>query len=325
MQYLKNQGNGLNISRLGLGCMRMSMLDGTESRKESIATIQAALDAGINFLNTGDFYGTGHNEMLVGEAIKGYSRDKVFISVKFGGLIAPNGMPYGIDMRPLTVKNYLTYSLKRLGVDYVDLYQPCRIDPEIPVEETIEPIAQMVKAGYVKHIGLSMVDAETLRRAHSVHPISLVEVEYSLFNRNIEKELMPTARELGIGIVAVGVLSHGLLSKERLQEMRNRFPQFYGDNLDKNLSRLNALGEIAEEKQITLPQLLSAWVLSQGEDILPLVGARKVSQLEESMKALDVSLSKSDLEKIDDVAPANMASDSNITIKFKNGLMVYDN
>jgi aryl-alcohol dehydrogenase-like predicted oxidoreductase len=317
-----NQDKGLNISRLGLGCMRMSISDGTDKGRESIATIHAALDADINFLNTGDFYSTGQNEMLVGEAIKGYSREKVFISVKFGGLIAPNGMPYGIDMRPLTVRNYLTYSLKRLGVDYVDLYQPCRIDPEIPVEETIEPIAQMVKAGYVKHIGLSMVDAETLRRAHSVHPISLVEEEYSLFDRNIEKELIPTARELGIGIVAVGVLSHGLLTKERLQEMRKRFPQFYGDNIDKNLSRLDALGEIAEEKQITLPQLLIAWVLSQGEDIMPLVGARKVSQLQESMKALNVSLSKSDLEKIDDVAPANLASDSSPTIKFKNGLMV---
>ena len=323
MQYLKNQDNGLKVSRLGLGCMRMTMPGGTENGKESIATIHAALDDGINFLNTGDFYSTGQNEMLVGEAIKGYSRDKFFISVKFGGLIAPNGMPYGIDLHPLTVKNYLTYSLKRLGVDYVDLYQPCRIDPEIPVEETIEPIAQMVKAGYVKHIGLSMVDAETLRRAHSVHPISLVEVEYSLFNRNIEKELIPTARELGVGIVAVGVLSHGLLTKERLQEMRKRFPQFYGDNIDKNLLRLDALGEIAKEKQITLPQLLTAWVLAQGEDIMPLVGARKVSQLQESMKALNVSLSKSDLAKIDAVAPANSSSDNGPTIKFKNGLMVF--
>jgi len=325
MLSLKNQDDGFNISRLGLGCMKLSMFDGTENRKESIATIHAALDAGINFLNTGDFYDTGQNEMLVAEAIKGYSRDKIFISVKFGGLIAPNGMPYGIDMRPLAIKNYLTYSLKRLGVDYVDLYEPCRIDPEIPVEETIEPIAEMVEAGYVKHIGLSEVDAEALRRAHAVHPISLVEVEYSLFDRSIERELIPTARELGIGIVAFGVLSHGLLSKERLQEMRSRFPQFHGDNLDKSLSRVDALREIAEGKQITIPQLLIAWALSQGEDILPLVGARKVSQLLESMKALDVSLSKSDLEKVDDVVPANTASDSKISINFENGLMVFDN
>jgi len=323
MQLLKTQNNKLKVSRIGLGCMRMTMPDGPESRKESIATIHAALDASINFLDTGDFYDSGQNEMLVGEAIKGYGRDKFFISVKYGGLVAPNGRPYGIDMRPLTVTNYLTYSLKRLGVDYVDLYQPCRIDPEIPVEETIEPIAQMVKAGYVKHIGLSMVDAQTLRRAHAFHPISLVEVEYSLFDRNIEKELIPTARELGIGIVAVGVLAHGLLTKERLQEMRNRFPQFYSANFDKNVSRLDALGKMAEEKQITLPQLLAAWVLSQGGDIMPLDGARKVAQLQESMKALDVSLSKSDLERIDAVAPANTAPDINMQIKFKNGLMIF--
>jgi aryl-alcohol dehydrogenase-like predicted oxidoreductase len=293
-----------------------------EGGKESIATIHAALDAGITFLNTGDFYSTGHNEMLVGEAIKSYDREKIFISVKFGGLVAPNGMPYGIDMRPLAVKNYLTYSLKRLGVDYVDLYQPCRIDPEIPVEETLGPIAEMVKAGYVKHIGLSEVDAETLRRAHAVHPISLVELEYSLFKRSIEKEILPTARELGIGVVAFGILSHGLLSRERVEEMKKRFPQFPGGNLDKNLALIEALREIAEEKQITVPQLLVAWVLSQGEDIMSLIGARKVSQLQESMQALDVSLSKSDLERIEDAVPANALPESNIAMKFKNGMMV---
>lgn len=322
MQYLKNQENGLKVSRLGLGCMRMPMFEGAEDRKQSIATIHGALDAGFTFLNTGDFYGLGHNEMLVGEAIKGYSRDKLFISVKFGGLIAPNGTPYGIDMRPLTIKNYLAYSLKRLGVDYIDLYQPCRIDPEIPVEETLGPIAEMVKAGYVKHIGLSEVDAETLRRAHAIHSISLVELEYSLFKRKIEKELLPTARELGIGIVAFGILSHGLLSKERIQEMKNRFPQFPGMNLDKNVPLLKVLREIAEEKLITLPQLLSAWVLSQGEDIMPLVGARKVSQLQESIKALDINLSKSDLEKIDNAVLADAGDDSHMTMKFKNGMMV---
>jgi aryl-alcohol dehydrogenase-like predicted oxidoreductase len=322
MKYLKNHGNGLEVSRLGLGCMRMSMSKGYDSRKESIDTIHAALDAGITFLNTGDFYSTGDNEMLVNEAIRGYRRDKIFISVKFGGLIAPNGMPYGIDMRPLAIKNYLTYSLKRLGVDYVDLYEPCRIDLEIPVEETLGPIAEMVKAGYVKHIGLSEVDAETLQRAHSVHPISLVELEYSLFKRKIEKELLPTARKLGIGVVAFGILSHGLLSRERVQEMRNRFPQFPGENLDKNLSFLEALREIAEEKQVTVPQLLTAWVLSQGEDIMPLIGARKLPQLQESMKALDVNLSKGDLERIEDTVPANSVAASNITMKFKNGIMV---
>ncbi len=322
MQYHKIHDYGLKVSRVGLGCMRMTMFEGYENRKESIATIHTALDAGITFLNTGDFYSTGQNEILISEAIKGYSRDKIFISVKFGGLIAPNGMPYGIDLRPLAIKNYLTYSLKRLGVDYIDLYEPCRIDPEITVEETLGPIAEMVKAGYVKYIGLSEVDAETLRRAHSVHPISLVELEYSLFKRKIEKELLPTARELGIGVVAFGILSHGLLSKERVQEMRNRFPQFSGENLDKNISILDSLREIAEENRITVPQLLTAWVLSQGEDIMPLIGARKVSQLQESMKALDVHLSKSDLERIDVAVPASAVADNNLTMKFKNGLIV---
>lgn len=322
MQYLKNQENGLKVSRLGLGCMRMSMFDGSLDEKESIATIHAALDAGITFLNTGDFYGIGHNEMLISEAIKGYSRDKIFISVKFGGLVAPNGMPYGIDSRPLAIKNYLTYSLKRLGVDYIDLYEPGRIDPEIPVEETIGVISEMVKEGYVKHIGVTEVDVETLRRAHSVHPISLVELEYSLFKRKIEKELLPTARELGIGVVAFGILSHGLLSKERLQEMRNHYPQFLGENLDKNLLLVEALREIAVEKQITVPQLLTAWVLSRGEDIMPLIGARKMSQLQESVKALDISLSKNELERIDNAVPADAGDDSNITMKFKNGMIV---
>lgn len=210
-----------------------------------------------------------------------------------------------------------------LDIEYLDLYEPGRIDPEIPVEETIGVISEMVKAGYVKHIGVTEVDAETLRRAHSVHPISLVELEYSLFKRKIEKELLPTARELGIGVVAFGILSHGLLSKERLQELRNRSPHFYGENLDKNILLLEALREIAVEKQITVPQLLTAWVLSQGEDIMPLIGARKVSQLQETMGAADVSLSESDLARIEDAVPANAVADSNITIKFKNGLIVH--
>lgn len=321
MQHLKTQENELKVSRLGLGCMRMSMFGGSADEKESIATIHSALDVGINFLNTGDFYGAGHNEMLIRKAIQGYSRDKIFISVKFGGLLAPNSMPYGIDARPLAIKNYLTYSLKRLGVDYIDLYEPGRIDPEIPVEETLGPIAEMVKAGYVKHIGLTEVDAETLRRAHSVHPISLVEQAYSLFKRKAEKELLPTARELGIGVVAFGIMSHGLISKERIQDMK-KAPQFPGMNLDKNLLLLETIHKMAEEKQITVPQFLTAWVLSQGEDVMPLIGARKVSQLQESVKALDISLSKSELERIDNAIPADGDDDSNSTFKFKNGLIV---
>ncbi|MBY0217816.1 aldo/keto reductase [Paenibacillus illinoisensis] len=322
MQYLNTQQNDLNVSRLGLGCMRMSMFGGSTDRKESIATIHNALDSGINFLNTGDFYGLGHNEMLINEAIKDYNRDKIFISVKFGGLMAPNGMPYGIDSRPLAIKNYLTYSLNRLGVDYIDLYEPGRIDPEIPVEETLGPIAEMVKAGYVKHIGLTEVDAETLRRAHSVHPISLVEQEYSLFNRKIEKELLPTARELGIGVVAFGIMSHGLISKERIQEAKNA-PQFPGINLDKNLLLLETIHKIAAEKQITVPQLLTAWVLSQGEDIMPLIGARKVSQLQDSIKALEINFTKTELERIDNAVPSDTEEGNTPPFTFKNGLIVH--
>jgi len=304
--------------------MRMSGSNNPDDRKEGIATIHAALEAGISFLNTGDFYGCGHNEMLVGEAIKGYDRDKVFISIKFGGLSAPNGIPYGIDSRPLAIKNYLTYSLKRLDVDYIDLYQPCRIDPEIPVEETLGPLAEMVNAGYVKHIGLSEVNAETLRRAAAVHPISLVELEYSVSRRKIEKDVLPTARALGIGVVAFGVLSHGLLSKERVEEMKNRFPQFPGVNSNKTINLIEALSKIAEEKQITLPQLLTAWVSAQGDDIIPLIGARKVSQFQESMRALDVNLNENDIKLIENSIPDDMAADQGFTMKFKNGLMVRD-
>ena len=221
MEYEKNQKNGMELSRLGLGCGRMSNSTGAADRIESIATIHAALDAGITYINTADFYSSGHNEMLIGEALKGYNRDKAFISVKFGGLIAPNGAMYGLDVRPLIIKNYLTYSLKRLNLDYIDLYQPGRIDLGIPIEETIGAISHMVKAGYVKHIGITQVDADTLRKAHSVHPISLVESEYSLFNRNIEKEILPTARELGIGVVAFGALAHGLLSGTNMEREKS--------------------------------------------------------------------------------------------------------
>jgi len=322
MQYLKSNKNGLAVSRLGLGCMRMSNSTDSNDRIESVATVHAALEAGITFLNTGDFYACGHNEMLVNEAIKSYERDKIFISVKFGGLLSPAGMPYGIDCRPLAIKNYLTYSLKRLGVDYIDLYQPCRIDPEIPVEETLGPIAEMVKAGFVKHIGLSEVDAETLRRADSVHPISLVELEYSLTKRKIEKDLIPTARELGIGVVAFGILSHGLLSKERIEEMQKRAPQFAGVDSEKNIAILEALRKIADEKQITLSQLFVSWVLAQGEDIMPLIGARKVSQLQESMKAVDVKLSENDLKRIDEAVPEDVKYGGGIQMKFKNGMFV---
>lgn len=280
-----------------------------DARRESIATIHAALDAGISHINTADFYTSGHNEMLIGEALKGYNRDKAFLSVKFGALVAPNGAMYGLDVRPQHIKNYLAYSLKRLGVDYIDLYQPARIDLGIPVEETIGAISDMVKAGYVKHIGMTQVDADTLRKAHSVYPISLIEYQYSLFNRNIEKGILPTARELGIGVVAFGTLANGLLggtwSKEKVDVNNTRVPLFFKENIDKNLSLVEVLREIAVEKQITLPQLAIAWVLAKGEEIIPLIGARRVSQLQNSMESLDVHLSESDVKRIEEAIPVN--------------------
>jgi aryl-alcohol dehydrogenase-like predicted oxidoreductase len=320
MKYLKNKNE---LSRLGLGCMRMSFSDALEDREKSIATIRRALESGVNFLNTGDFYGMGHNERLVGEAVKTYGREKFFISVKFGALMSPNGQPYGIDSRPLPIKNYLAYSLKRLGVDYIDLYQPSRIDPEIPVEETVGPIAEMVQAGYVKHIGLSEVDGQTLKRAYTVHPISLVELEYSLFNRAAENDTLPTARELGVDVVAFGVLSHGMLSKERIEGIKKLHPQFPAAIImEKNLSFIENLREIADEKQITVQQLLISWVLAQGDDIMALVGARTVSQVQETVKALDINLNKTDLERIENVVPKEAVSGRLIPMKFKNGFII---
>lgn len=297
-------------------------------RNDSMATIHAALDAGVTFLNTADFYDSGRSEMLIGEALKGYDRDKVFISVKFGALVAPNGSMYGLDVRPLTVKNYLTHSLKRLNVDYIDLYQPGRIDLAIPVEETIGAISDMVKAGYVKHIGMTQVEAETLRKAHATHPISFVEAEYSLFNRNIEKDILPTARELGIGVIAFGALAHGMLggtwTKERIQKSKGGYiPLFFEENIEKNVRLVDKLAEIAAEKQITLSQLAYAWVLSKGKDIIPLIGASKRPHFQEAIQSLDINLSESDINRIEEAIPENeIAGGSFPNMKFKNGVVV---
>ncbi|MDQ7093608.1 aldo/keto reductase [Desulfosporosinus sp. PR] len=320
--------NGL-ISRFGLGCGRMSNAD-EAVRNDSMATIQAALDAGVTFLNTADFYGSGRSELVIGEALKGYARDKVFLSVKFGALVAPNGSIYGLDVRPLTVKNYLTYSLKRLNVDYIDLYQPARIDLAIPVEETIGAISDLVKAGYVKHIGMTQVEAETLRKAHSIHPISLVEAEYSLFNRNIEKDSLPTARELGIGVVAFGALAHGMLggtwTKERIEKSKGGYvPLFFAENIEKNVRLAAKLAEIAAEKQITLSQLAYAWILSKGQDIIPLIGASKRPHFQEAIQSLEISLSERDIKRIEEAIPENeIAGGSFPNMKFKNGVVVQE-
>jgi aryl-alcohol dehydrogenase-like predicted oxidoreductase len=281
VQTRKIGQNGPEVSALGLGCMGMSWSYGATDRRESIATIHAALEAGVTLFDAGDFYGCGHNEMLLHEALQGYRREQAFIAVKFGVLRSPDGSMGGVDARPQAVKNFLAYTLQRLGMDYVDLYQPARVDPQVPIEETVGAIADMVKAGYVRYIGLSEAGADTIRRAHAVFPISWLQIEYSLFTRGVEARILPTLRELGISLSAYGVLSRGLLggtwSRERsvdVHDFRKRAPRFQGDNLDQNLALVEALRTIAETREVTVAQLAIAWVLSRGDDVIPLVGSR---------------------------------------------------
>jgi aryl-alcohol dehydrogenase-like predicted oxidoreductase len=289
--------------------MGMSDFYGPADRAESIATIHAALDAGITLLDTGDFYGMGHNEMLIREALVGRKRDEVQISVKFGALRDPNRSWAGYDARPAAVKNFLAYSLQRLGVDYIDIYRPARLDPNVPIEETVGAIADLVKAGYVRHIGLSEVGAETIRRARAVHPISDLQIEYSLISRGIESHILPVCRELGIGITAYGVLSRGLISghwsRERSggQDFRSMSPRFQGDNLEQNLRLVERIRAVADSLHASVAQVAIAWVAAQGQDIVPLVGARRRERLEESLGALNVSLSREHLEQLARAVP----------------------
>ena len=302
--------NGQTISAVGLGCMGMSDVYGLADRKESIATIHAALDAGITLLDTGDFYGMGHNELLLHEALAGRRREDVFIAVKFGALRSPDGNFIGFDGRPEAVKTSLAYTLKRLGTDYIDLYQPARLDPRVPIEDTVGAISEMVKAGYVRQIGLSEVGAETIRRAHAIHPIAWLQIEYSLLTRGIEDDILPTVRELGIAVTAYGVLSRGLLSghwskerSEQAQDFRGNLPRFSGENLDHNLLLVEALRLIAQEQSATVAQVAIAWVLSRGNDIVPLIGARSRDRLNEALGALDLHLSEDDLVRIEAAVP----------------------
>lgn len=315
MDHRRLGQTGPAVSALGLGCMGMSALYGPADRTESIATIHAALDAGINLLDTGDFYAMGHNEMLIAEALKGISRDKVLISVKFGAQRGPDGSWLGYDARPAAVKTALAYSLQRLGTDHIDIYRPARLDPAVPIEDTVGAIADMVKAGHVRHIGLSEVGAATIRRAAAVHPISDLQIEYSLISRGIEDAILPTVRNLGIGITAYGVLSRGLISGHWSRQttagpgdFRAHSPRFQDENVDRNLALVEALRTVAQGRGVTVAQAAIAWVAAQGADIVPLVGSRRPDQLAEAIGTLDTTLSSQDLAAIERAVPKGAAA-----------------
>ncbi|MQX95195.1 aldo/keto reductase [Sinorhizobium medicae] len=308
-------GNSVQkVSSIGLGCMGMSDLYGPSDRAESIATIHAAIDAGITLLDTGDFYGMGHNEMLIGEALKGRLRDQVQLSVKFGALRDASGAWLGYDARPKAVRNFLAYTLQRLGVDHIDVYRPARLDSDVPIEDTIGAIADLVKAGYVRHIGLSEVGPQTIRRAAAVHPISDLQIEYSLISRGIEDEILPVCRELGIAVTAYGVLSRGLISGHwqrgdaKSGDFRAMSPRFQEGNVERNLALVEALRRIADAKGVTVAQIAIAWVAAQGEDIVPLIGARRRDRLAEALGSQAVDLDAGDISAIDSAVPKNAAA-----------------
>ncbi|MBR0871561.1 aldo/keto reductase [Bradyrhizobium tropiciagri] len=314
MDTRKLGSTGPNVSQIGLGAMGMSDFYGPADRSESIATIHAALDAGITLIDTGDFYGMGHNEMLIGEALKSRSRDNVQISVKFGALRDRNYGFLGYDSRPAAVKNFAAYSLQRLGVDHIDIYRPARLDPNVPIEDTVGAIADMIKAGWIRHIGLSEVGSDTIRRAHAVHPIADLQIEYSLISRGIEDDILKTCRELGIGITAYGVLARGLISghwsKDRsgAKDFRALSPRFQAGNIDANLALADRLRGIAEEIGASPAQVAIAWVAAQGNDIVPLVGARRRERLTEALGALDVRLTEAQLAALAEAFPPGVAA-----------------
>src|ERR1700722_3937789 len=296
------------VSRAGLGLMGMSGIYGQADDQESLATIHAAVDAGITLLDTGDFYGMGHNELLLRDALREIPRGSVFIQVKFGGHRDPSGALIAHDASPNPVKTSLAYTLTRLVTDYVDLYQPARLDPRVPIEETVGAVAEMIKAGYVRYLGLSEMGADTIRRAHAVHPVSALQIEYSLMSRGIETRILPTVRELGISVTAYGILSRGLLSSGTARlapgDPRARFPRFSGDNHARNLELLAAVETIAADPRVTAPPLAIAWVASRGDDIIPLIGTKRRDRLAEALQALDLTLSTDDLAAIEAAVPA---------------------
>ena len=302
--------NGPSVFDLGLGCMGMSDLYGPADDAESIATIHAALDAGVTLLDTGDYYGMGHNELLIRDALKGRDRTRAVISVKCGALRDAKGNWLGVDGRPVAIKNFLAYTLRRLGTDHVDIYRLGRVDPSVPIEETVGAMSEMVKAGLIRYIGLSEAGTGTLRRAQAVHPICDLQIEYSLVSRGIEREILPVCRELGVGITAYGVLSRGLISghwtKDRAlaaNDFRAHAPRFGTGNVERNLALVEALHTIGASRNATVAQIAIGWVLSRGTDIVPLVGARRRDRLNEALGALSLPLSAEDVLRIEQAVP----------------------
>jgi aryl-alcohol dehydrogenase-like predicted oxidoreductase len=301
---------GPEVSRVGLGLMGMGGVYGPADDAESIATIHAAVDAGINLLDTGDFYGMGRSELVLRDALRTIGRDRVFIQVKFGGQRDPSGAFIGHDTSPVAVKNSLAYSLQRLGTDYVDLYQPARLDPHVPIEDTLGAITEMVDAGYVRYIGVSEVGPETIRRAAAAARVQQLQIEYSLVSRGIEERILPTVRELGISVTAYGVLSRGLLNRDTARQSgpgdaRGRMPRFRAGNLERNLELLTALEQVAAGHGVTTAQLAFAWVLSRGDDIIPLIGTKRRDRLAEALGALDITLTADELSAIEKAVPAH--------------------
>jgi aryl-alcohol dehydrogenase-like predicted oxidoreductase len=300
---------------IGLGLMGMSGMYGPADRDESVATIHAALDAGITLLDTGDFYGMGHNELLLRDALAARDRGEAIISVKFGALRDPANGWGGMDTRPEAIRNFVAYSLTRLGTDHIDIYRPARLDPAVPIEETVGAIKTLIDEGYVRHVGLSEVGADTIRRAAAVHPIADLQIEYSLISRGIEEEILTTTRELGIGITAYGVLSRGLLSGHwsaqrdlPASDFRAHAPRFQRGNIERNLQLVDALRHIADERGAGVAQVAIAWVLSRGDDIVPVIGARRRDRLQEAVGALDVTLDDDALARIEDAVPQGAAA-----------------